>query len=286
MIKRHFIIAFAVAITAFACEPEPLPIQLDLPSEQLVVSSLLVQEQGITIGLTRSFSALNGGLKLDSSFLNSLLVREAEVLLIENRKDTFILEKVVDGIFASFEIDPQPGRSYRLMATDVQLDLHVEAESTVKESVNFSDINGILVPTSGVSIVNINYSFATHPNENLYMVNVQKFSLDSGQGYLDLDQQFIEPGIYTHLITKTHAEMEQISGTFDLVINQEFNTGDTLIASLASIEPIYHDYLKKRNNMKFRPSFVSEPYNAPSNVENGRGFFNLHSPDIRMIIVE
>jgi hypothetical protein len=269
-----------------ACEPDPLPISLDLPAEQLVVSSLLIPGQGVTVALTRSFSALNAGIAADSTLLNSLLVQEAEVLIIENRLDTFSLQKVQDGIFTSVDINPLPGNVYALMATDLQTGMRVDASSTVTAPVQFSNIKGTLIPSGKDSLVDVSFSFDPHPDEDFYMINVQKISLDLTQADLGINLDLIVPQIFTHLVVKTDPKNEEISDSFVFIVNEEFFTGDVLIISLASIAPTYYDYLAKRNNTRFGPSFVSEPYNAPSNVENGLGFFNLHISDTQIVIVE
>lgn len=276
----------AAALAMFACEPEPLPIRLDVPAEQLVVSSLLIPGQGVTVALTRTFSALNADLTSDSTLLGSLLVQEAEVLVIENHMDTFNLQMVQAGLFVSAEINPAPGDIYGLVATDLQSGLRIEAESTVTEQVELSDAKGELIYGGRDSLVNISYSFSPHPDEDFYMINVQKLSLDTSQNDLGLDINLIEPRTFTHLVTKTDLENEEIADEFVFIVNEDFYSGDTLILSLASIGPTYYDYLEKRNNTRFGPSFVSEPYNAPSNVENGLGFFNLHVSDNRILIVE
>ncbi|MEO9803948.1 MAG: DUF4249 family protein [Reichenbachiella sp.] len=286
MIKNRLKIYLVATLAMFACEPDPLPIHLELPAQQLVVSSLLIQGQGVTIALTRSFSALNSGLTTDSTLLTSLLVQEAEVLIIENRLDTFRLQQVQDGIFVSADINPVPGNVYGLIATDLQTGTRVEAESIVTEQVQFSDTKGTLIPAGDDSLVNVSYSFNPHPDEDFYMVNVQKLSVDLDQTNLGIDLDLVVPRTFTHLVTKTDSGDQEISDEFIFIVNEDFFTGDTLIVSLASIGPTYYEYLEKRNNTRFGPSFVSEPYNAPSNVENGLGFFNLHTSDNQIIIVE
>ncbi|MEO9964255.1 MAG: DUF4249 family protein [Reichenbachiella sp.] len=286
MIRNRLKVCLIATLALIACEPEPLPIHIELPDEQLVVSSLLIPGQGVTIALTRSFSALNGGVTSDSSLLASLLVREAEVLIIENGKDTFNLQMVQVGIFASVDVNPIPGNVYDLIATDLQTGTRIEAQSVVTEQVQFTDTKGTLIPAGDDSLVNVGYSFDPHPDEEFYMVNVQKFSIDLNQGNLGIDLDAVVPRTFTHLVTKTDPGSQEISDEFIFIVNEDFFTGDTLLISLASIGPTYYEYLEKRNDTRFGPSFVSEPYNAPSNVENGLGFFNLHASDNQIIIVE
>lgn len=285
ILSRISVLAITV-LGLMACEPDPLPIHLEVAPEQLVISSLLIPQQGVTVAVTRTFSALNGNLGTDSTLLATLLVQNAEVQIVENRIDTFTLQSLQAGIYGSADISPDPGDFYHLLVTDLTSGLQVSAESTVTEQVAFSAVRGDIIPSGRDSLVNINFSFEPHPNEELYMVNVQKFSVDLNQDNLGIDQTLIEPRTFTHLVTKTDPEVTEISDEFVFIVNEDFFTGDTLIVSIASIEPTYFDYLEKRNNTRFGPSFVSEPYNAPTNVENGLGFFNLHASDNRIVIVE
>ena len=269
-----------------SCLPDPLDIEIDPPAEKIVVSSALIPGQGVLVALTRSFSALNAGLAVDSTLLNSLLIADAEVIIIENSSDTYTLQKAQDGLYFTNEINPVTGNRYRLIATDFQTGLHVEAESVVREQVTFSNVEALLEPSGPDTLIRIDYTFEPLAGEDYYMINVQKFPLNLGQSDLGIDINLIEPNTFTHLIADTDINGPEVSNDFIVLINEDFHAGDTLIASLASIGAIYFDYLEKRNNSLFGSSFVAEPYNAPSNVENGLGFFNLHIPDIRIVIVE
>ena len=269
-----------------SCLPDPLDIEIDPPPAKIVVSSTLIPGQGVLVALTYSFSALNAGLVADSALLNSLLIADAEVLIIENSLDTYTLQKAQDGLYFTNEITPVTGNRYRLIATDLQTGLHVEAESVVREQVIFSNVGARERPTGRDTLINVEYTFEPLAGEDYYMINVQKFPLNFGQSDLGIGINLIGANIFTHLVANTDIQGPEVSDDFLVLINEDFHAGDTVIASLASIGATYFDYLEKRNNAIFGASFVSEPFNAPSNVENGLGFFNLHIPDIRILIVE
>jgi hypothetical protein len=56
---------------------------------------------------------------------------------------------------------------------------------------------------------------------------------------------------------------------------------------LASISKPYYDFLKVRSDNRFSfVEFAGEPINYPTNVQGGYGFFNLHTPDVRIFVLE
>ena len=71
------------------------------------------------------------------------------------------------------------------------------------------------------------------------------------------------------------------------VFPREFSEGDTIAVYLSNINKDYYDFIQLRLDNRFSlVEFISEPLNYPTNVQGGRGYFNLYVPDIRFLILD
>ncbi|MEQ9592814.1 MAG: hypothetical protein RLN86_09460, partial [Cyclobacteriaceae bacterium] len=63
--------------------------------------------------------------------------------------------------------------------------------------------------------------------------------------------------------------------------------GDTVLIQLANVDKGYHDFLQVRKDSRFNFSdFLGEPVNYPTNVVGGLGWFTLHFPDVRVVVLD
>ncbi|MDN5204883.1 DUF4249 family protein [Fulvivirgaceae bacterium BMA10] len=127
----------------------------------------------------------------------------------------------------------------------------------------------------------VSFPLQDPPEKNWYMINVQRF-----QSNQDLSGAFLWSEIHTHVFDDADKNGEVIEDNFVALLDEDFIAGDTVIVPLSNINESYYDFLKERDNSLFAFDLVSEPFNFPSNVGRGYGFFNLHKPDIRIVILE
>ena len=71
------------------------------------------------------------------------------------------------------------------------------------------------------------------------------------------------------------------------VFPRDFIPGDTIAVSLSNISKEYYDFMKLRIDNRYSfVEYLSEPVNYPTNVEGGKGFFNLYVPDVEFFVLE
>ncbi|MEJ0056601.1 MAG: DUF4249 family protein [Bacteroidota bacterium] len=125
----------------------------------------------------------------------------------------------------------------------------------------------------------MDYSLNDPAGKNFYMVNVQRFSQTQ-----DL-QSLLNPRIFTHLTDDVTFDGKFFEEDFRTLF-QRYSKGDSIAVVMANVSEDYYKFLKLRND-RFRFSeFASEPLNYSSNVKGGYGFFNLHTQDVRVFVLE
>jgi hypothetical protein len=91
--------------------------------------------------------------------------------------------------------------------------------------------------------------------------------------------------VFVHLTDDTDFDGNVYQDSFKTLF-RSFSSGDSISVMLSSVNEDYYKFLKLRND-RFRFSeFSSEPFNYPTNVQGGYGFFNLYVPDARVFVVE
>ena len=112
------------------------------------------------------------------------------------------------------------------------------------------------------------------------MLNVQEVER------VDLLENVLNPRAFTKLIDDVDFPDRQFGEQFK-VFPRDYSVGDTIAVSLANISPEYYRFMKLRIDNRFSlVEFLGEPVNYPTNVQGGKGFFNLYIPDARVFILE
>lgn len=268
---------FTLTLILSSCLPEPLKIDVPAAEEELVVSSILLPDQGIGIVLTRSFSALSSGFGSDSTLLEEILVEDALVVL-QSDNSVIQLEEISSGIYSSLNSPLQEGVTYQLKVNSNEQEL--SAASELKPAVQFSSLRTELEPNAIDSIPYVYYEFQDLADDNYYMINVQRLPTQEDE-LLNL----ISSRTYAELITDKEVSNGIVKGNFPVLDREDFENGDVLVVSLSHISKEYYDYLNKRNGNTLIFDFVSEPGNLPTNVNGGKGFFSLYIPDTRIQVI-
>lgn len=269
-----------LATLLWSCLPEPLPVD-DIPKleTKIVVSSQIIPNTGLVVFVSRSIGALDAGDDSDpENLIAQIAISDAVVTLqVDETLDT--LENLGNGLYGNIILDWQNNIDYTLTVNTTSLG-SVSAVTRLPDFVSFNEVSATIFDNGFDSLAQISYRLTDPIGENYYMINVQRFR--SSQELNSL----VNPRIFTRLFDDKAFDGEEKGETFN-VLFQEFSEGDSIAVSMANISKAYYDFLKVRSDNRFSfVEFAGEPINYPTNVKGGYGFFNLHTPDVRVFILE
>jgi hypothetical protein len=262
------------------CLPDPLAVTgLPALKPQIVVSSQIIPDQSLVILLTKTFGALDASGDSDpQALLEQIAVSDATVT-VTGPDGTYTLHSVGLGLYGGVAIPFEEGKSYELHVTSETLG-EVSAVTTVKRKVSFETISANLYYNGyDDTLAQVTYSFRDSAERNWYMLNTQPIRLG------EIQDNLLDPRSFTRLLSDTTFNGTDFAETFR-GFRDDYRTGDTLAVSLANISEDYYTFMKLRLDNRYTVSqFISEPVNYPSNVNGGKGFFNLYVPDVRFFIL-
>lgn len=279
---RNLALVAAVCYGSFACLPDPLEVRnIPVAKPEIVVSSQIIPDGSLVVFLTKTFGALEASNDSDPFDLIRQISIDDALVVLEGPNSMDTLLPLSHGIYAGINLSLVPGDAYTLRVNSASLGA-VEATATVSSQVLFESLsveryfNGF-----DDTLVQVSYVIEDPAVKNQYMINVQRFSLRD-----DIADQLLGPRVYTKLIDDTQYDGGIIADTLRAT-PRDIARGDTVAVFLSNIQQSYYDFMKLRldNRVGF-VEFISEPVNYPSNVTGGRGFFNLHVPDIRLFILD
>lgn len=270
----------AATLLLLSCLPEPLPVD-DIPKleTKIVVSSQIIPNTGLVVFVSKSIGALDAGDDSDpESLIEQIAISDALVTLKVNENlDT--LENLGNGLYGNIILDWQNNVDYILTVNTTLLG-SVSAVTRIPDFVSFDEVSATIFDNGFDSLAQIAYRLTDPVGDNYYMINVQRFR--SSQELSSL----VNPRIFTKLFDDKEFDGQEKAETFN-VLFQEFSEGDSIAVSMANISKAYYDFLKVRSDNRFSfVEFAGEPINYPTNVQGGYGFFNLHTPDVRVFILE
>ncbi|NBP70762.1 MAG: DUF4249 domain-containing protein [Cytophagia bacterium] len=273
-------IQILLATLLLSCLPEPLPVD-DIPKleTKIVVSSQIIPNTGLVVFVSRSIGALDAGDDSDpENLIAQIAISDAVVTLqVDETLDT--LENLGNGLYGNIILDWQNNVDYTLTVNTTSLG-SVSAVTRLPDFVSFNEVSATIFDNGFDSLAQISYRLTDPIGENYYMINVQRFR--SSQELSSL----VNPRIFTRLFDDKAFDGEEKGETFN-VLFQEFSEGDSIAVSMANISKAYYDFLKVRSDNRFSfVEFAGEPINYPTNVQGGYGFFNLHTPDVRVFILD
>ncbi|GAB4141473.1 MAG: hypothetical protein Fur0041_16670 [Bacteroidia bacterium] len=261
-----------------ACIPSPIDIDVQPAPPSLCVASQVIGNSGIIIGLTRSYSPLQGSVEGDTTgnLLDEILVENA-IVTISYGAQTDTLSMVAPGIYSNLLIPIIEGETYVLRAKDPAKGLEVWASTVMQKRVTFDALNPVIYRTAADTQVYFRYTL--HDNlseENYYVVNFVKKV--QGNAAFDINSIFA-------------AGSNEVLTEFELYDDQAFNNGvlnkdvrvmsvhhtDTVAVVVSGITKGYYEFLTafKRSSSVFN-QLTGEPINYPTNIEDGHGYFTMH----------
>jgi hypothetical protein len=263
-----------------SCLPEPLPVD-DIPKleTKIVVSSQIIPGTGLVVFVSRSIGALDAGDDSDPENLIAQIAISDAVVTLQVNETLDTLENLGNGLYGNIILDWQNNIDYTLTVNTTSLG-SVSAVTRLPDFVSFNEVSATIFDNGFDSLAQISYRLTDPLGENYYMINVQRFR--SSQELSSL----VNPRIFTRLFDDKAFDGEEKGETFN-VLFQEFSKGDSIAVSMANISKAYYDFLKVRSDNRFSfVEFAGEPINYPTNVQGGYGFFNLHTPDVRVFILD
>lgn len=265
---------------SISCIPEPLSVD-EIPQlkPKIVVSSQMGPEQTVVIFLTKSIGALEANEDSDvESLLEQIVINDARVIISSNSfTDTLIFAG--SGVYASVSIDFVDGEKYTLSVESPTMG-KVTAETEVKSRVPFESLEGSIYDTGYDTLAELRYSFNDPAGRNFYMVNVQRVTSE-----LEVDD-FLNPRLFTSLMDDASFDEQRYYEELKVLAGRDFIPGDTLGVFLSNISETYYNFMQLRLDSRFSfADFLGEPANYPSNVTGGLGYFNLHIPDVRILVL-
>ena len=269
-----------ISLLYTACLPEPLVIE-DVPvaEEKIVVSSAFLPGRDVAIVLTENYSALTGDIEENTDLIEEILISDAKVSvdLHGERRELF---EVRPGLYVTSQLRSIEGEVYTLHVDHPATGKSVTAETRLMPAVHFDVMNVRESVTGNDTFPQVYFAFQDPPEANWYMINVQLY-----RPLEDVLENFLDLRVYNYIFTDEEKKGNVIEDDFIAFVGEEVQAGDSIIVSLANISREYYHYLNKRNNRFFAIDLLSEPFNLPTNISNGYGFFTLHIPDNRTTIV-
>ena len=266
----------SMIIMATSCIPEPLDVD-NIPSVKpmIVVSSQIMSDTLVVVGLTRTIGALDASAESDPyALIDEIAIKDATVTLTVNGQ-VYTLPHNQNGSYEGYYIPLHVGDTCDLRVTSPSMG-EVTASTTVREAVMFDTVNAELyVHKDYMQYAKVSYGLDDPVASNYYMLSVTSAEKDIAV------KNALNPQSYIKLI-----EDAPFNGNYfsEVVISapQRFDGGDSIAISLTNVSKEYYEFLKLRiANRVGLVEYLSEPITYPTNVVGGRGYFNLNFPDIR-----
>jgi hypothetical protein len=274
----YFIFSGFIALT-ISCVPDPIDIDVKPADPKLCISSVVLGNNGIVIGLTRSYSPLEQSPENDTlgqDLINQILASGATVTIsYASQIDT--LYEVSPGIYANLFTTINEGVTYTLRAYDPMLDENVTATTVMQPEAVLDTVYPYIDRTTDDSLVHFKFTLYDNTSaENYYVVNFIKKV--QGDSTFDINSVFA-------------AGSNEVLTEFELYDDQAFTNGvlnkdvivfsadqtDTVAVTVSEISKGYYEFLTamKRSSSIFN-QLTGEPITYPSNVEGGFGYFTMH----------
>jgi hypothetical protein len=265
-----------------ACTPDPLEVK-NIPAltPQIVVSSQIIPDQSVAILLTRTFGALDASDDSDpQKLLDQIAIMDATVS-VSIDGNVYLLDSLGSGIYGGTGIPFTPGAACILNVRSESTGT-VTATANVQSQVSFVQVTAELHYSGREdTLAQVTYTLSD-PAEisNWYMLTAQRLRRKSAE------ENIIDPRAFVELVSDAAFDGKKYSDHF-LTGFRGYKPGDTLMVSLANVSEEYYHFMQQRADNRFSlVEFLGEPANYSSNIDGGKGFFNLYVPDIRFFVLK
>jgi len=288
--KYILILSSCYLLASCNFNPRPIPIEIEEPPQQLVISSFALPPQELIVTVSRTFSALIAeadSLDLDNpDILQRVLVDSAKVMVTYGGRSVELF-KIAPGIYVSVDVEQIPGETYTLTVKDFDTGLTAHAQTTAMPQIALDTVFATtqILPTLGDTLHSFKYSFLDPVGmENYFLVTYTKSN--------NIFQDILLPGnnLFRTERNSFNAFSDKTTGDGKEIVFEPsplFAVGDTVLVGLSNIPKKYFEFLtayKKSGNLFSQ--LISEPINLPSNVEGGYGYFTMTIPKFKTVVIE
>jgi hypothetical protein len=273
----------------FGCKPDPTELEIPQAPEKIVVASQQIEGNVLVMVFTKSFGALEHKTVSPGSPLpEELLIQNASVQLAGGGQ-SISLQEISPGVYATETLTGINYASYTIQVNHPESGLSVESQAQMLPKVAL-DTFGVL-PVAGTNNQYVlHYAFTDIPSQqNWYVVNyyTKDNARDSFPGNpLDVDyiaKRLLEQRLEFDLIS----EADIVNGGYQITKRFTNNQLDTFGIALSNISQGYYEFLKAQQKYgSLTNKLRGEVVNMPTNISNGYGYFNLHTPDAHVIRIE
>lgn len=265
-----------------SCIPDPLEVKhTPAVSPEIVVATQMLQDETLVVLLTKTFSALDASGDSDPlELIKQIAVLDAQVS-ISGPKGSYQLESLGYGVYGGIAIPFEEGSLYELHVESASMG-EVHASTRVLGKVEFNEISADLYyDEMGDTLAHLTYSLSDPAENNWYMLGVQEINREH------IIHNLINPRSHTELFDDINTlDQEEFQNQYR-VIPRVYDPGDTIVVSLSNISSEYYEFMKMRLDNRYSfVEFLGEPINYPSNVEGGKGFFNLNIPHYKIFVFD
>ncbi|MGL4597069.1 MAG: hypothetical protein ACRCYO_06060, partial [Bacteroidia bacterium] len=192
MKKIHLALFSAlVCIGMQSCLPDPIDIDVPPAEQKIVVSSQIVPNQIMVVGLSRSFSALSSGANNDSvsdDFLADILIDSA-LVTVDHPAGRDTLFRLAPGIYASIDVLLVNYGNYTLNVLDYKTGKSVKATTYLSPPVAFDSVAPYFQIANTDTSLFVHYELRDDASrENYYVVNYYRKS--QGDSTFDINSYF------------------------------------------------------------------------------------------------
>ena len=270
-----------IMLMLWACIPDPLEVTgIPALKPELVITTQIIPDQSLMVLVTKTFGALEASEDSDPEALLEQIAVDDATVVITGPAGSYDLIPLDNGAYGGIVIPFEAGEEYEMIVNSLSLG-QVSAKTTVKPMIPFESIEADLYFTGyDDTLAEVTHTFKDPRGSNWYMINVQHVER------AEIIEDLLNPGAFTRMLEDESFEGQEYGETFR-AFPRDFSPGDTISVSLSNISREYYDFMQLRLDNRFSfIEYLSEPINYPSNIQGGRGFFNLYVPDIRLFVLE
>lgn len=278
-----------VALALFNCEPEPLNINLKPQPQKLVIFSEFV-DTNLVVSVSRTFEGINKAAFDDTTGkafdeeVDKVLVKNAVVeMFYKGQKYILETKEETPGLYFSNSISLDDNEEVLIKVLDPKTGLSANTKSHKMPSVSLDE--SYLQNIDSKSSLSITFK-EPEDVKNWYMLTY--YAINKSDHEIKLLN--IEPKPFRN---KTAKRMDFIlfddqlakEGVYkgDLTLNG-LDPKDTVLITFSNISEGYYNFLKARKESSdLFGSVLSEPFNYPTNINEGFGYFEIHTSDVKFL---
>lgn len=261
-----------------SCRPKPIVLNVKTAPNKLVVYSQIIPGNKMLVFLSRTFSPLENSTANNEQLS---LVSGATVRILFDNK-TFDFKEYSPGVYKSNFDGYQVDQDYDLLVIS-GVDT-IKSRTKMLPQLDFNTIKPNIEKSLIDTTVYINFSFDDIPNvSNWYLLNFYKKQstpiVEGGNNHLPIGSNFL--GKDSNYLLKTIIVSDkEFSDSYSKKLKlSDVKYNDSIVVTLSNINETYFRYLSyKVGSGGIINQLNIEPLNYPTNILNGYGFFNAHSP--------